>query len=169
MFMARNMASCQQTLCSRRSWWFYILIARKQKETVTLGLAWAYETSKPTPPNSANMYGSSTQIHELVCGGYSYSDYHSVVIIFWQLHIVILIMIFPHAPTPSRHISTFSPAQLHIYIYPHLKLAEFSFFLPTTNYSWVWDLPLKMANIPGVTPLKITVSSSSTYQMPVVL
>lgn len=47
--MAGNMATHKQTRRWRRSREFYILIYL-QREKVTLGLAWALETSKPTLP-----------------------------------------------------------------------------------------------------------------------
>jgi hypothetical protein len=44
--MSGSMATCDR-LCWRRSQEFYIWISRQQEGRVTLGLAWALETSKP--------------------------------------------------------------------------------------------------------------------------
>ena len=45
------MAVCRQAWCWRRSWEFCILTQRQQKKSVTLGIAWAYMTSKPVSSN----------------------------------------------------------------------------------------------------------------------
>jgi hypothetical protein len=45
----RSMAVCRQAWHWRRSWEFYIWISRQQEETATPSLAWASETSVPTP------------------------------------------------------------------------------------------------------------------------
>jgi hypothetical protein len=72
-----------------------------RRSYATLGLAWAYETSKPassvthfleqghthsnkaTPPNGATPYLPSFQTHESMGRGHSYSNHHTFEALIW--------------------------------------------------------------------------------------